>query len=235
MGFSWWRRESTWEVIQQSLDGYQPERLATALREYLTPRVPSGVRTLPEPLRKQLRGGVEVILYEHLGPWYHQSGVKLGHERVDGYCWCHSFFNQNPIPDVGVEHNVQLIMKAVGRGHAWLSTLDATFRGVELLDDEDEGIRQMALSDAVVKVIELTADATDTNDDWYPYAFDAVEWLFEARGLRLTPEVRSAMKKTMGVFTSWVGPTEEEARAAGDAVALAAVRTAFDARYPRQG
>ena len=221
-----------WEVIQRSLDSYHPEQLATLLREYLTPRVPPRARSLPGPLREELREGVEALLDEHMGPWYHQSGVQLGNERVDGFCWCHSFFNQKPIPDVSVEHNVQLMLKAVGRGHEWLSTLDATFRGLELLDDPDDGIRQLALSDAVVRVIELTADATGTNDNWYPYAFSAVQWLFEARGLRLTPKVRSAMNKTMGVFTSWVGPTEEEARAAGDAVALAAVRTDFDARYP---
>jgi hypothetical protein len=223
---------SPWGLIQGSLDSYRPEQLATLLRDYLTPRVPVGVRTLPESLRAELRRGVEAILDEHLGPWYHQGGVQLGRERVDGYCWCHGFFNHRPVPDVGVEHNVQLMLKALERGHRWLSTLDATFRGVELLDDEDAGIRQLALSDAVVRVIDLTVDATDTNDDWYPYAFDAVEWLFEARGLRLTPKVRSAMRQTMGVFTSWVGPTAEEARAAGDAVALAAVRTAFETRYP---
>jgi len=63
------RHESEeWEVIQRSLEGYQPERLAAALREYLTPRVPQGVRKLDEALRSQLRQGVEALLREHVGP-----------------------------------------------------------------------------------------------------------------------------------------------------------------------
>jgi len=63
------RHESEeWEVIQRSLEGYQPERLAAALREYLTPRVPQGVRKLDEALRSQLRQGVETLLREHVGP-----------------------------------------------------------------------------------------------------------------------------------------------------------------------
>ncbi|MCP3145187.1 hypothetical protein [Pyxidicoccus xibeiensis] len=224
----------TWELIQRSLDGYQPERLAALLREYLAPRIPSGVRKLSDALREELKEGVEAILDDNLGPWYHQTGVRLGNGIVSGYCWCHSFFNHKPFPDLGVEHNIQLMLKSLGWSHAWLSKLDATFRSSELLDDEDPGIRQLALSDAVVKTLELTVDATGTEDAWYGYAFDAVHWLFQARGLSLTSKVSSAMRKTMGEFRSWVGPTEDEARAAGDAVALAAIQSGFGARYPRK-
>ncbi|MFP2931786.1 hypothetical protein ACLESO_42745 [Pyxidicoccus sp. 3LG] len=236
MGRSRKEREEgyTWELIQRSLDGYHPEHLAPLLREYLAPRIPSGVRKLSDGVREELREGVEAILDDHLGPWYHQTGVRLGNEIISGFCWCHTFFNQKPVTDLGVEHNVQLILQGVGRGHEWLSRLDGAYRSAELLDDEDPGIRQLALSDAVVKVIELTVDATATEDAWYGYAFDAVHWLFQARGLRLTSKVSSAMRKTMGQFTSWVGPTEDESRAAGDAVALAAIQSGFDAKYPRR-
>ncbi len=225
-------QDAGWDVIQRSLDSYHPEHIATLLRAYLTPRIPKGVRKLEESLREQLREGVEAILEAHLGPWYHESGVYLGNEIVAGYCWCHSFFNHRPIPELGVEHNVQLILKALGQGHDWLSRLDAAYRGAELLDDEDAGIRQMGLSDAVVRAIEITVEATATEDAWYPYAYDAVNWLLQARGVPANHEVRKAMRQTLGVFESWVGPSEDQTRAAGDAVALAAVRTGFNARYP---
>ncbi|WP_164018422.1 hypothetical protein [Pyxidicoccus trucidator] len=228
------REESGWEVIQRSLDSYQPERIATLLREYLNPRIPQRVRKLEESLREELRGGVEAILDANLGPWYHETGVYLGNERVAGYCWCHTFFNHKPVPELGVEHNVQLIVKALGQGHGWLSALDAAYRGAELLDDEDEGIRQLGLSDAVVRAIEITVEATSTEDAWYTYAYDAVDWLLQARGVPANHEVRKAMRHTLGAFESWVGPSEDQTRAAGDAVALAAVRTGFNARYPKR-
>ncbi|MFP2906996.1 hypothetical protein ACLESD_18515 [Pyxidicoccus sp. 3LFB2] len=224
--------DSSWEVIQRSLDSYQPERIAALLREYLSPRIPPGARRLEESLRKELRDGVEAILDANLGPWYHDTGVYLGNGIVAGYCWCHTFFNQKPLPEVGVEHNVQLILKALGQGHGWLSALDAAYRGAELLDDEDADLRRMGLSDAVVRAIEITVEATATEDAWYSYAHDAVNWLLEARGVAVNPEVRQAIRESLGVFESWVGPREGEARAAGDAVALAAVRTGFNARYP---
>ncbi len=222
-----------WEVIQRSLEGYQPERIAALLREYLTPRIPKGVSKLDEALRTQLREGVTAILDANLGPWYHRSGVQLGNEIVGGYCWCHSFFNQRPFPELGVEHNVQLMLKALGQGHGWLRQLDATFRSVELLDDPDPDLRRLALSVAVVRTLELTAEATATEDAWYGYAVDAVHWLFEATGIPVTSKVRSALNKTVGAFESWVGPSPDQARAAGDALALAAVQSGFDARYPR--
>jgi len=222
-----------WEVIQRSLEGYQPERLAAALREYLTPRVPQGVRKLDEALRSQLRQGVEALLREHVGPWYGRSGFGIDTQILSGWCWCHSFFNQKPFAELNVEHNVQLMLKGLARGHEWLTKLATLYGSVELLDDEDPDIRRMALSDAVVKAIEVTADATDTEDAWYGYAEKAVEWLFEATGIRVTSKVRSAMNQTVGMFESWVGPTPEETRAVGDALALAAIQTDFDARYPR--
>lgn len=224
--------ESSWEPIQRSLDSYQPERMATLLREYLTPRVPPGTRKLSDSLRKELQEGVEALLEANLGPWYNKSGVRLGNGVVGGFCWCHRFFNQKPLPELNVEHNVQTLMKALNDGHAWLSTLDAAFRSAELVDDEDPAIRQMALSDAVVRIIDIAVKFTGTEDAWYGYAYSAVEWLLEARDVRLTSEVRKALRDTVGKFESWIGPTEEQSRAAGDAIALAAVRTAFDARYP---
>ncbi|QSQ25016.1 hypothetical protein JY651_08815 [Pyxidicoccus parkwayensis] len=225
-------QESGWEVIQRSLDSYQPERIAALLREYLTPRIPSGVRKLDEPLREQLRDGVEAIVDANLGPWYHETGVHLGNEIIGGFCWCHRFFNQKPAPNLNVEFNVQLMVDAIGRGHAWLSALDKAYRGAELLEDPDEGIRQLGLSDAVVRAIEITVDATATEDAWYGYAWDAVSWLLQARGVPANHEVRKAMRQTLGKFESWVGPSEDQTRAAGDAVALAAVKTGFNARYP---
>jgi hypothetical protein len=227
------RHESEeWAVIQRSLEGYQPERLAAALREYLTPRVPQGVRKLDESLRAQLRDGVEAILKEHVGPWYGRSGFGLDDRIMSGWCWCHSFFNQKPLAELSVEHNIQLMLEGLERGHAWMTKLDALYRSVELLDDEDPDIRRMALSDAVVEVIELTVEATHTEDAWYSYARSAVEWLFEARGLSLSSKVRSAMNQTLGKFESWMGPTQEEIQATGDALALAAIQPDFDARYP---
>lgn len=225
---------ASWEVIQRSLDGYQPERLAAALREYLTPRVPQGVRKLDESLRAQLRDGVTEILDAQLGPWYHRSGFGLGDGIMSGWCWCHSFFNQRPFAELNVEHNIQLMLKGLGRGHEWLTKLAELYGSVELLDDEDPGIRRLALSDAVVEAIELATEHTGTEDAWYGYAQDAVEWLFEAKGIPITSKVRSAMGQTLGRFESWIGPTPEETRAVGDALALAAVQPDFDARYPRK-
>jgi hypothetical protein len=229
------RHESeAWELIQRSLEGYQPERLGAALREYLTPRVPQGERKLDESLRSQLRQGVEAILREHVGPWYGRSGFGIDTQILSCWCWCHSFFNQKPFAELSVEHNVQLMLQGLARGHAWMTKLDELYRSVELLDDEDPDIRRMALSDAVVKAIEVTAEATGTEDAWYSYAEHAVEWLFEATGTRITSKVRSAMNQTVGMFESWIGPTPEETRAVGDALALAAVQPDFDARYPRE-
>jgi hypothetical protein len=224
--------DAGWEDIQRSLDSYQPERIAALLREYLAPRIPTGARRLEESLLEELREGVETLLDDNLGPWYHETGVVLGNGFIGGFCWCHRFFNDKPLPDLDVEHNVQRIVDALGQGHEWLSRLDAAYRGAELLEDEDAGIRQLGLSDAVVRAIEITVEATATEDAWYNYAHDAVKWLLQARGVPANDEVRKAMRETLGVFESWVGPTEEQTRAAGDAVALAAVRTGFNARYP---
>ncbi len=223
--------EHPWQLIRDSLDAFQPQRLVVQLRELLAPRIPRRARRIDESTRNALFKEVDALIAANVGAWYRVAGVHLGNESVGAYCKCCSFFNQGDPPDTDLERNLVKILQALRTAHEWLRSLDAHFRSVVL--PEDEQGRQAALSEAVRKTIELTVDATGCNEAWYHYAHSAVDWLLDALGFGLTDNVRRAVGKALVNFTSWIGPSEAEARHISDALALELVKKGFGQRYPQ--
>ncbi|MGZ3460632.1 MAG: hypothetical protein ACXU86_19260, partial [Archangium sp.] len=213
------RDGSTWAPIQESLDAFQPAPLAARLREYLVPRIPPGTWRLEERTRHELLEGIDALLAEHAGAWYTKAEVGLGNESLGGYGITRLFPSQGGPADLSVESNVQRLLCALGVAHEWLCTLDTYFRSVAL--PEDEADRAAVLSDAVRRVIDLTAEATGCAGDWEHYARLALGWLLESQGLRRTEGVERALSEAFAAFTSGSAPSADEARQAADTIALA--------------
>ncbi|HEX8822816.1 MAG TPA: hypothetical protein VF794_23015 [Archangium sp.] len=217
--------EGTWALILESLDAFKPAHLAARLREYLVPRIPRAATHLDEWTRHTLFEGVSALLAEHAGAWYTLARVRLGNAVLGGYSQGSSFFNQGHPPDVGVESNIQRILSALGEAHAWLCTLDTYFRSLSLPTDEED--REVVLSDAVRRVIDLTIEATNCEDDWHLHAHLALGWLLESLGLRQTERLKRALNEALVDFTSWVAPSVDQARHAANTLARAAVKEDF--------
>lgn len=200
--------ENTWALIRESLDDFRPAHLAARLRLYLAPHLAPGTRHLDERTRRTLHEGVDALLAEHAGAWY-----------THGY---HGLFPRQDEPSgLGVESNIERILSALGVAHEWLCTLDTYFRSVALPPDEED--RAAVLSDAVRRVIALTAEATGGAEAWHPYAHRALGWLLESQGLRRTERVEQALREALADFTR-TAPSSEQARQAADLIALAAVK-----------
>jgi hypothetical protein len=224
----------TWATLQESLDDFQPAQLAARLREDLVPRIPRDATRLDEQTRRGLFEGVSALVAEHAGAWYTQADVQLGNEVLGSYGWRDGFFpDEGDSPDLGVESNIQRILSALGVAHEWLCTLDTYFRSLSLpLDEED---RTAVLSDAVRRVIDLTAEATGCAEDWDHYAHLALGWLLESQGIRRTARVDEAVREALLDFTSGTAPSADEARQAADTIALAAVKEDVSRSYPDSG
>lgn len=226
------REEDTWVPIQESLDDFQPAPLAARLREYLAPRVAPGTRHLDEPTRRALFAGVDALLAEHAGAWYTKAGARLGNESLGGYDPRCLFDGQGGAPGMGVESNIEHILSALGVAHAWLCTLDTYFRSLAL--PEDAADRVTVLSDAVRRVIALTAEATGGRSRWYDYVHRAQGWLLESLGIRRTERVERALDEALEDFTSGSLPSESQARQAASIIARAVVREDFPRRQPEE-
>jgi hypothetical protein len=226
------RDEDTWAPIQESLDAFQPAPLAARLREYLAPRVPPATRSLDESTRRALFEGVDALLAEHAGAWYTKAGARLGDESLGGYDPRSLFPSQGSAAELGVESNIQRILAALGVAHAWLCTLDTYFRSLAL--PQDEADRVTVLSDAVRRVIALTAEATGGRGPWYDCVRRALGWLLESLGIRRTERVERALGTALEDFTSGPVPSEDRARQAASVIARAVVREHFPRRYPEE-
>ncbi|WNG44377.1 hypothetical protein F0U60_09835 [Archangium minus] len=213
------RNEGTWAPIQESLDAFQPAHLAVRLREYLVPHLPSGTRRLDAPTRRALLEGVDALLSEHAGAWYTKAGVRLGNESL----------GQGQAPNTDIESHIQHILSALGAAHVWLCTLDTYFRSLALPPDEAD--RMEVLSDAVRRVIDLTAEATRGTGAWDHAAHLALGWLLESQGIRRTERVERALREALADFKSSAPPTTEQARQAANTIALAAVKVDVRVRY----
>ncbi|QRK12863.1 hypothetical protein JQX13_24220 [Archangium violaceum] len=201
--------EDTWAPIQESLDAFQPAHLAARLREYL----------VDAPTRRARLEGVDALLAEHAGAWYTKADVRLGDECL----------GQGQAPDADVEGHIQRILSALGEAHAWLCTLDTYFRSLALPLDETD--RTAVLSDAVRRVIALTAEARGGAGAWAHPAHLALGWLLESQGIRRTERVERALREALADFGSGSPPTAEQARRAANTIALAAVKVDVPLRY----
>lgn len=213
------RGEDTWALVRESLDDFRPAQLAARLREYLAPRLPSGPRHLDERTRRSLLEGVDALLSEHAGAWYTHGFHRYGPE-------------QDAPSDLGVEGHIERILAALGVAHEWLCTLDTYFRSVALPPDEED--RAAVLSDAVRRVIELTAETTGGKETWHASAHLSLGWLLESQGIRRTERLEQALRETLADFTH-AAPSPAEAREAAKAIALAAVKEESSRRYRDEG
>ncbi|RKI54962.1 hypothetical protein D7X55_29760 [Corallococcus sp. AB049A] len=213
----------TWRRIRDSLDAYAPQSLAASLREALAPLRSGHIH----PARlKQAQNVVVDLLKAELGPWYLESGLPLGNEVLGGYCWCHSFFNQNPPHRThDVDENIQFMLDALERIRSFLYALDGVFqaarRQLELAGD-DKALRAEALAEGLVRTVDLTAETTSCEETWYQVAQDAMTWCIEAMGLPLS-EATLEQLETAFVFESWIAPPPEVLRDAAARVAAGAV------------
>ncbi|RKG74045.1 hypothetical protein [Corallococcus terminator] len=215
----------SWQLIRDSMEGYEPERLAKVLRAYLEPRVPPGTRKLTDEQRKDMAKHIQHLLNENLPAWYTETGAYLGNESMGGYCWCHSFFNQRPTPNMRVQDNIQLMLNALEQRRGWLFKLDAVYQSLrEGLPSEpgDDDIRVLALADGMVEVLQITMDATGCEESWYVFADRALGWMFDALALRPGYQAGKLMNKLFA-FESWHSPPEEELRESAEKVAMAVV------------
>ncbi|MBZ4372352.1 hypothetical protein [Corallococcus sp. AS-1-6] len=131
----------TWRRIHDSLDAYSSQSLASRLREALAPLRTGSIHA---SRLKQAKNAVQDLLQAELGPWYLESGLPLGNEVLGGYCWCHSFFNQNPPHrTMDVDEDIQLMLAA----------LDGVYQASRRQLDAAAGDR--ALRDAAARVAEV--------------------------------------------------------------------------------
>ena len=219
------RDEDSWAPIQESLDDFRPAQLAARLRQHLAPHISPETRHLDERTRRALFAGVDALLAEHAGAWYTKADARLGNGSLGSYGFRHFFPNHGGPSSLGLESNlesnIERILSALGVAHEWLCTLDTYFRSVALPPDEED--RAAVLSDAVRRVIALTAEATGGAEAWHPYAHRALRWLLESQGLRRTERVEQALREALADFTR-TAPSSEQARQAADLIALAAVK-----------
>ncbi|MBN8232335.1 hypothetical protein JYK02_32965 [Corallococcus macrosporus] len=213
----------TWRRIRDSLDVYSPEQLASRLREALAPLRVGSIH--PSRL-KQAQNAVQDLLKNELGPWYTMSGLPLGNEVLGGYCWCHSFFNQNPPHrTTDVNENIQLMLTSLERIRSFLYALDGVYqtarRQIEAAGD-DKALRAKALEEGLVRSVDLTAETTSCEETWYSVAQDAMSWCIEAMGLPVS-DATEELLDTAFVFESWIAPPPEVLRAAAARVAEIAV------------
>jgi hypothetical protein len=230
------RDEDSWAPIQESLDDFRPAHLAARLRQHLAPHVSPETRHLDESTRRALFEEVDALLAEHAGAWYTKADARLGNESLGSYGFRHFFPSHGGPSDLGIgsniESNIERILSALGVAHEWLCTLDTYFRSVALPPDEED--RAAVLSDAVRRVIELTAETTGGEEAWHHYAHLALGWLLESQGLRRTERVKQALREALADFTR-AAPSPEEARQAADTIALAAVKEDVSRRYTDEG
>ncbi|MHA7631919.1 hypothetical protein [Corallococcus sp. M7] len=213
----------TWRRIRDSLDVYSAQSLASRLREALAPLRTGSIHT---SRLKQAKNAVQDLLQAELGPWYVESGLPLGNEVLGGYCWCHSFFNQNPPHrTMDVDENIQFMLDALERIRSFLYALDGVFqasrRQLELAAD-DKALRAKALAEGLVRTVDLTAETTSCEETWYQVAQDAMTWCIEAMGLPLSDATQEQLD-TAFVFTSWIAPPPDALRDAAARVAAVAV------------
>ncbi|WP_375760063.1 hypothetical protein [Corallococcus exercitus] len=213
----------TWRRIRDSLDVYSPEQLASRLRDVLAPLRSGGIHVAR---LKQAQNAVQDLLKSELGAWYTMSGLPLGNEVLGGYCWCHSFFRQNPPHyTADVDENIQLMLASLERIRAFLYALDGVYqtarRQLEAAAD-DKALRAKALAEGLVRTVDLTAETTSCEETWYSVAQDAMSWCIEAMGLPLSDATEELLDAAF-VFESWVAPPPEVLRAAAARVAEAAV------------
>ncbi|RKG58489.1 hypothetical protein D7V80_38145 [Corallococcus sp. CA054B] len=213
----------TWRRIRDSLDAYSPQSLASRLREALAPLRTGSIHA---SRLKQAQNVVKDLLQAELGPWYVESGLPLGNEVLGGYCWCHSFFNQNPPHRTwDVDENIQLMLEALERIRSFLYALDGVYqasrRQLEAAAD-DKALRAKALAEGLVRTVDLTAETTSCEETWYQVAQDAMTWCIEAMGLPLSEATLEQLDSAF-VFTSWIAPPPEALREAAARVAEVAV------------
>ncbi|RYZ17873.1 MAG: hypothetical protein EOO70_00655 [Myxococcaceae bacterium] len=216
-----------WRRIRESLDTHEPEALATRLRDLLAPLQPmrSGGDAFRRGMLKLLKNQVQDLLSATLGPWYTESGLPLGNENLGGYCWCHSFFNQNPTPNLDVDANIRLMLEALERIRKYLYALDALFEAARerfLAARGDKGLQATVLAEALVQTVDLTAAETYCEEAWYQVAESAMDWCLDALDVRLGESTQELMG-TLFVFESWVTPPPEALRASAQRVAVAAL------------
>lgn len=213
----------TWRRIRDSLDGYAPQSLAARLREALAPL---RVRPPSPGMLKHSKNVVQDLLKAELGPWYLESGLPLGNEVLGGYCWCHSFFNQNPPHrTMDVDENIQLMLDALERIRSFLYALDGVFQAARRQFEaagDDRALRAKALAEGLVRTVDLTAETTSCEEAWYQVAQDAMTWCIEVMGLPLS-EATQEQLDTAFSFTSWISPPPDVLRDAAARVAAVAV------------
>ncbi|RKG99013.1 hypothetical protein D7X32_27755 [Corallococcus carmarthensis] len=212
-----------WRRIRDSLDTYAPEPLASQLRDVLAPLRSGGIH---QARLKQAKNAVQDLLKSELGAWYTASGLPLGNEVLGGYCWCHSFFNQNPPHrTVDVDENIQLMLESLERIRAFLYALDGVYQSARRQLEaaaNDKPLRAQALAEGLVRTVDLTAETTSCEETWYQVAQDAMSWCIEAMGLPLSDATQELLD-TAFVFESWVAPPPEALRDAAARVAEGAV------------
>ncbi|RKH62674.1 hypothetical protein [Corallococcus aberystwythensis] len=213
----------TWQRIRGSLDAYSPEALASRLREALAP-----LRTGTIHLGRinQAQNVVMDLLKNELGAWYTMSGLPLGNEVLGGYCWCHSFFKQNPPHrTMDVDENIQIMLQSLERIRSFLYALDGVYQTARSQLEaaaDDKALRAKALAEGLVRTVDLTAETTSCEETWYQVAQDAMSWCIEAMGLPLSDATLEQLE-TAFVFTSWIAPPPDALRDAAARVAEVAV------------
>ncbi|NBD09539.1 MULTISPECIES: hypothetical protein [Corallococcus] len=209
---------NSWRQIRASLAAYDPVALASRLREVLAP-LKAG--DFSKPALQPRIEEVKQLLWSELGPWYNLSGLSLGNASLGGYCWCHSFFNQAPVPTRDVDENIELMLEALERIQEYLDALDAVFeatRGELAAAAGNAKRRARALADGLVETVEVTARMTGCEDAWYRIAERALWWCVTALDLYVKPAAEKLMN-TCFVFGSWVAPSEDALRSAAARVA----------------
>ncbi|MDY7229392.1 hypothetical protein [Hyalangium rubrum] len=224
---------SDWQRIRDSLDAFQPERLAEELRRFLSSRIPRDATHIPENQRFALFQEVSALVSNTVGPWCQLSGSFLGNPVIGGYVSSYFFKGKAPLrgPGMELERNIQAIVQAIQKSQRWLRRLDEYFRSVTLPEDEQD--LQLALTIAVHETLDIVIEETGCEDAWYGYAFDAVRWLMESLGLYMTDNMKRTFTKALGSYESWVSPSKEDTERASEALALEVVRKNFAQKYPK--
>ena len=157
------------------------------------------------------RGGDDDALWEatraQVGPWFGVHGWWIGNESF-GSCWCHS-----PLASRNKRKGAQTAAVA------WVVhevTLLVDF--VRALDDLFAGVRDHDTARAVARgfdaLVDEVATRTQCNESWYRYVVACIPWLFDALGIRRGRQLQALLERTMGcVFSSWVRPSPDAARA----------------------
>jgi hypothetical protein len=209
-----WIYELAWPEVDPGQWAYDPAVIRADVGEIVERAHESG------DWRGRFITAVSSELVERRGAWLVGWCFSIGEGSSGGVvnAWCcepHSLPKHPASPEQRAALANQIAL-AIEQWRRHLESLAKDFSQVDL--SGDEACAQLALEEAIGRLIARVVEATAAEDAWYAYAETAVVWLLESLGCPRSEALGAAWQALAGRFESWCGPSDEKRTEAAHAV-----------------